>query len=377
MRDYFLTVSVCLLILGGCKSGVPSSSAEQQAQLGGASDDIKKLLTENSPRSRSILSGYLEEFLRDLDQAPVSEKPSGDFEFLRTTVKITAMMLENPNKKLCDEEEKLTFYRGLPAHSLSSLDPLKAVIVAQGFSTTKVPFSQVMRNYARTRTDPKDFGNSSPPPGTSQIAGVAPFSFIQTGSRHSLAVASRESPYISFSVFPFLASSFAPENGFLATIKVCPGRMWSTAEGGFSDEGEFLLPLGSLPGEITALTKVNEGNREAINNLPSSSVSGCFFNDPGIGDKGIFKETSVRVLTDFNRSLLGSASGAAINFDTYESFNFAGLIKKFIKDKCNCPHQVNIFKAIADARNVELRAAGMDPTFVPGDDFCKEFGSGR
>jgi hypothetical protein len=152
--------------------------------------------------------------------------------------------------------------------------------------------------------------------------------------------------------------------------------MWSTAEGGFSDEGEFLLPLGSLPGEITALTKVVDSNREAINNLPSSIVSGCFFENPGIGDKGIFKETSVRVLTDFNRSLLGSASGAAINFDTYESFNFAGLIKKFVKDKCNCPHQVSIFKAIADARNVELRAAGMDPTFVPGDDFCQEFGSG-
>jgi hypothetical protein len=203
------------------------------------------------------------------------------------------------------------------------------------------------------------------------------FSFSKTGSRHSLAIAARESPYISFSVSPSLAGSFAPKNGFVATIRVCPARLWSSPEGAFASEGEFLLPMATLPGEITALTPVTEGTADAVSKLPQSSLASCFFENPGVGDTGIFKETSVRLLNEFNVKVLQLASAGAGSAESYQRIDFAVPFRRFTQEKCKCDHQVEIFRSIASGINEERKKRGEPLTFVPGDQFCQDFGADR
>jgi hypothetical protein len=348
-------------------------SAPQAGQTG--TEDIKQLLAENSPQSRAAMVGYLDGFLRDLEASAPQDKPKGDFEFLMTSAQVTRLSLSRSDKEICSEEEKITLYRGLPAHSLSSTDPQKAVIVARGFSNIGISYAQVMRNYARAVTDPKEFGQSSPPPGSNQLAAAPPFSFHKTGSRHSLAIAARESPYISFSVSPSMAGSFAPKGGFVATVRVCPARMWSSTEGAFASEGEFLLPMATLPGEITALTPVAEANTDALSKLSQSILASCFFENPGVGDTGIFKETSARVLTDFNLTVLQLASKGTGTVESYDSIDFANPMRRFTQEKCNCTHQVEIFRSIAKGINEERKKSGEPLTFVPGESFCQEFGA--
>jgi hypothetical protein len=172
-----------------------------------------------------------------------------------------------------------------------------------------------------------------------------------------------------------MAGSFAPKGGFVATVRVCPARMWSSTEGAFASEGEFLLPMATLPGEITALTPVAEANTDALSKLSQSILASCFFENPGVGDTGIFKETSARVLTDFNLTVLQLASKGTGTVESYDSIDFANPMRRFTQEKCNCTHQVEIFRSIAKGINEERKKSGEPLTFVPGESFCQEFGA--
>lgn len=350
----------------------PSEALSSQMEKS-TSRSIQNLLAENTPASRQLITAYLEDFLVDLAKSQQGEPSKTDSEVLRTSAEVLILALQNQGQDLCEENEKIRVFRGLPLRSLSSRNPTEAVILARGFSTIDISFADVMMNYAREVTRPEDFGNHSANLNNGGIKAINPFSYAATSSRHSLAVAPKESPYISVTVFPTIARSFASDDGFVATLSLCPGRLWSTSEGGFAAEGEFLIPFGTLPGEIAAIEKVTPSSTEEIDRKAPSRISKCFFENSGMGDTGLFKATSVQILARLNATILTRAAQNSKSISAFQSIDFNSTLGNFINDECNCQNQVRIFKNLAAELNAAHAKRNLPPTWTPGTEFCQDY----